>query len=65
MKIRAGFHIGYECEHETPMLLVLNIHPSRRVDLLLTEQVLSFHDDRPIEASGATPIRSAMPAPVS
>jgi transglutaminase-like putative cysteine protease len=33
------------------MLLVLNIHPSRRVDLL-TEQVLSF--DRPIEAWGYT-----------
>lgn len=47
MKIRAGFHIGYHCKHETPMLLVLNIHPSRRVDLL-TEQALAF--DRPIEA---------------
>lgn len=47
MKIRAGFKLAYTCEHETPMLLVLNVHPSRRVDLL-TEQVLSF--DRPIEA---------------
>lgn len=47
MKIRAGFHIGYQCKLETPMLLVLDIHPSRRVDLL-TEQVLAF--DRPIEA---------------
>jgi hypothetical protein len=34
MKIRAGFNIGYQCEHETAMLLVLNIHPSRRADLL-------------------------------
>lgn len=49
MKIRAGFRLGYECEHETAMLLVLNIHPSRRADLL-GEQVLSF--DRPIEARG-------------
>jgi hypothetical protein len=47
MKIRAGFQIGYQCERDTAMLLVLNIHPSRRPDLL-TEQVLSF--DRPIEA---------------
>ena len=47
MKIHAGFTLGYECFSPTPMLLVLNIHPSRRVDLL-TEQVLSF--DRPIEA---------------
>lgn len=49
MKIHAGFRLGYECEHETAMLLVLNIHPSRRADLL-SEQVLSF--DRPIEAWG-------------
>lgn len=49
MKIRAGFHLAYECEQPTPMLLVLNIHPSRRADLL-SEQVLSF--DRPIEAWG-------------
>ncbi|ANH07801.1 transglutaminase family protein [Shinella sp. HZN7] len=49
MKIRAGFHLGYECKQATPMLLVLNIHPSRRADLL-TEQVLSF--DQPIESWG-------------
>ncbi|MHC2296672.1 transglutaminase-like domain-containing protein [Rhizobium mongolense] len=41
MKIRAGFTIGYECVQPTPMLLVLNVHPSRRPDLL-TDQVLSF-----------------------
>jgi transglutaminase-like putative cysteine protease len=51
MKIRAGFHIAYECQQETAMLLVLNIHPSRRLDLL-TEQVLNF--DRPIEIWGYT-----------
>ena len=53
MKIRAGFHLGYECQQATPMLLVLNIHRSRRVDLL-TEQVLSF--DRPIEAWSYTDV---------
>jgi transglutaminase-like putative cysteine protease len=47
MKIRAGFNLGYECTQPTPMLLALNIHPSRRVDLL-SEQVLTF--DRDIEA---------------
>ena len=47
MKIHAGFNIAYEVWQPTPMLLVLNIHPSRRVDLL-TDQVLTF--DRPIEA---------------
>ncbi|EHS49507.1 transglutaminase domain-containing protein [Rhizobium sp. PDO1-076] len=47
MKIRAGFNLGYECTQPTPMLLALNIHPSRRPDLL-SDQVLTF--DRPIEA---------------
>ncbi|MDR6815703.1 transglutaminase-like putative cysteine protease [Neorhizobium sp. 2083] len=49
MKIRAGFRLVYECQHDTAMLLVLNIHPTRRADLL-SEQVLSF--DRPIDARG-------------
>jgi transglutaminase-like putative cysteine protease len=49
MRIRAGFNLTYECWQPTPMLLVLEIHPSRRVDLL-TEQVIGF--DRPIEARG-------------
>ncbi|APO75668.1 transglutaminase-like protein [Rhizobium etli 8C-3] len=46
MKIRAGFMIGYECVQPTPMLLVLNVHPSRRPDLL-TDQVLSFSQPIP------------------
>ena len=41
MRIRAGYQLSYECPQPTPMILVLNIHPTRRVDLL-TEQVLSF-----------------------
>ncbi len=51
MKISAGFSIAYDCPQPTPMLLCLNIHPSRRVDLL-TDQVLTF--DRDIEASSYT-----------
>ena len=47
MKIRAGFTLAYECWQPTPMLLVLNLHPSRRVDLL-TEQVIRF--DPPLQA---------------
>ncbi|MEI9416483.1 transglutaminase-like domain-containing protein [Mesorhizobium sp. Cs1321R2N1] len=49
MRIRAGFNLTYECPQPTPMLLVLEIHPSRRVDLL-TEQVIGF--DRPLGARG-------------
>ena len=41
MQIKAGFTISYDCPHPTPMLLALNIHPSRRMDLL-TPHVLQF-----------------------
>jgi transglutaminase-like putative cysteine protease len=41
MQIKAGYTLGYDCPKPTPMLLVLNVHPSRRVDLL-TPQVLEF-----------------------
>lgn len=51
MKIRAGFTLGYECIQPTPMLLALNIHPSRRADLL-TDEVLSF--SRPVDARNYT-----------
>jgi transglutaminase-like putative cysteine protease len=44
MRIRAGFTLGYTCYAPTPMLLSLEIHPSRRVDLL-TEQVIRFEPD--------------------
>jgi transglutaminase-like putative cysteine protease len=47
MRIRAGYELVYECPQPTAMLLVLNIHPSRRVDLL-TDQVLRF--DPAVEA---------------
>ncbi|OQP86497.1 transglutaminase [Rhizobium rhizosphaerae] len=53
MKIRAGFQLDYECQHDTPMLLTLNIHPSRRGDLL-SDQTLTF--SRPIEAWGYTDV---------
>jgi transglutaminase-like putative cysteine protease len=41
MQIKAGFSLTYECPQPTPMLLCLNIHPSRRADLL-SPQVLRF-----------------------
>lgn len=41
MQIKAGFSLTYDCPQPTPMLLALNIHPSRRPDLL-TPQVLRF-----------------------
>jgi hypothetical protein len=34
MRIRAGYNLTFECQAATPMLLVLEIHPSRRIGLL-------------------------------
>ncbi len=34
MKIRTGFTLAYQCCQPTPMLLVLDLHPFRRPDLL-------------------------------
>jgi transglutaminase-like putative cysteine protease len=47
MHIHAGFRLTYLCAQTTPMLLALNIHPSRRADLL-SPQMLTF--DPPLEA---------------
>lgn len=39
MKIRAGYILSYTCPQPTPMLLCLNIHPSRRADLLAPQEI--------------------------
>ena len=44
MKIKAGYKITYDCPQPTPMLLCLNIHPSRRGDLL-TPFAVTFSPD--------------------
>jgi len=41
MQIKAGYSLTYDCPAPTSMLLCLNIHPSRRGDLL-TPQTLNF-----------------------
>ena len=48
MRIRAGYDIAYECPQPTPMLLVLNIHPSRRVGSADRRRRSTF--DPPVEA---------------
>jgi transglutaminase-like putative cysteine protease len=48
MHIRTGFEIAYDCAQPTPMLLVLNVHPSRHGDLDAPER-LAF--DPPIPSS--------------
>jgi transglutaminase-like putative cysteine protease len=52
MRIRAGYEITYECPQPTPMLLLLNVHPSRHqdlesLDLLRTDRGIAigqYHD---------------------
>ena len=39
MKIRVGFELAYEFAQSTPMLLMLNVHPSRACDLLKPDQL--------------------------
>jgi transglutaminase-like putative cysteine protease len=39
MRIRVGFEITYGCPQPTPMILQLNLHPSRAHDLLAPEQL--------------------------
>jgi transglutaminase-like putative cysteine protease len=39
MIIRAGFKIAFECSVATPMLLLLNLHPSRAADLVTPDTI--------------------------
>jgi len=39
MKIRVGFEIAYDCLHPTPMLLMLDVHPSRTADIVSAGQL--------------------------
>ena len=41
MLIRAGFRIAFDCPAPTPMLLQLNVHPSRSADLLTPDFIRS------------------------
>src|SRR5271165_2037296 len=39
MIIRAGYSIAFQCSVPTPMLLMLNVHPSREADLLTPDTI--------------------------
>ena len=41
MLIEAGFDIAFECPAQTPMLLQLNVHPSRDADLVTPDRIAS------------------------
>ena len=49
MKLRVGYELVYECPQSTPMMLMLNVHPSRRGDLetpdiLRTDRSVAMHE---------------------
>ncbi len=41
MHIRIGYELTYDCPQPTPMLLMLNIHPSRAPDLLVPDRMVA------------------------
>ena len=40
MIIRAGYDIAFHCQQETPMVLMLSVHPSRQGDLLSEHRII-------------------------
>jgi transglutaminase-like putative cysteine protease len=44
MKIRAGFDISYYCFQETPMALLLSVHPDRQSDLVTPDLITTRPD---------------------
>ena len=39
MQIRVGYQLTYTSSQPTPMILALNVHPSRAADLIVTDKV--------------------------
>lgn len=41
MKIRIGYELVFDCPKPTPMILTLNVHPTRAPDLIVPDQVVA------------------------
>ncbi len=48
MRIRAGFRLSHSCPAPTPMLLMLNVHPSREADLVTRDELRFDQMVRPV-----------------
>ena len=46
MLIRTGYDIHFEAEVATPMMAMLNLHPSRNKDLRTPHRIMSDHPRR-------------------
>ena len=45
MRLRVGYELVYECPQPTPMLLILNTHDSRALDMVVPDHI---YTDPPI-----------------
>jgi len=41
VQLRIGYEFVYECPRPTPMLLMLNVHPSRASDLVVPDELVT------------------------
>ena len=39
MKIHVGFDMAFECPQPTPMIFMVNVHPSRAADLITSDSL--------------------------
>jgi transglutaminase-like putative cysteine protease len=44
VQIRAGYDIAFQCYQETPMVLMLSVHPDRQRDLITPDRIQFSHD---------------------
>jgi transglutaminase-like putative cysteine protease len=44
VQIRAGYDIAFQCYQETPMVLMLSVHPDRQRDLVTPDRIQFSHD---------------------
>ena len=39
MRLRIGYEMTYDCPQPTPMVLMLNVHPTRAADLITPDNI--------------------------
>lgn len=44
VQIRTGYDIAFQCYQETPMVLMLSVHPDRQRDLMTPDRIQFSHD---------------------
>ena len=68
MKIRFGYELVYNCPQPVPMILMLQVHPSRIADLLVSDRLVADPAvplDTYIDCFGNTCTRIVAPAGIT